>query len=153
MSRSTPSCCPQTEICSQGPSGPRTSTPPYKASNYLPHLGYQTQEQPKTCPNHVLSEERRWLHPGDDQGPIWLLLPSRLARCSESCRRRIETQASATQLRMWVSFECTGFSGLCKSSVRICKADFLRRSGCSRASIAPAKSCPHRFWSRRFAHW
>ena len=40
----------------------------------------QTQEPPKTCPNHVLSGERRGLHPGHDQGPIWVFLPNRLAR-------------------------------------------------------------------------
>ena len=58
----------------------------------------------------------------------------------------IGRQASATQLRMWVSFEMVRFlSRLCDCSVRICKAVHLRRSGCSRTSIAPAKSSPSSF--------
>ena len=89
--RSTPSCYrPQNEklLKVQAVQEPQ---PRHASKQLLTAPWLQTQEQPKTCPDHVLSGgARRWLHPGHDQTPIWVLLPSRLARCNESGRWRIE---------------------------------------------------------------
>ena len=145
--RSTPSCCrPQTKMCSQGRSGPGTSTPSCKQA-----VAYRTAaSNSRSNENMPLSRSERVSGVDCIQDMIkdrsGCCFPAALHAAMISWRWRIGRQASVTHLRMWVCFETVrSFFWLLNNRVHICKAYLPRRGGCSRASIAPVKPCPHRF--------
>ena len=88
--RSTPSCCrPENDNALAKSKRTGNLNPAMLAGSSSPHPGFMERRAVVDC------------NPGHDQGPIWVLLPSRLARCRERWRRRNGGQGSATELRLW----------------------------------------------------